>query len=175
MCLGLVTMLDFVDVDWVLFVLFWGFCVGVEMVIKVLVWMVRVFELFVYCYHEIVYNKLVVDWFWVLGVVFVDSIDEVLFGVLMMLLVYGSLFEVVVVVWVWGSYVVDFVCFLVIKVYYEVWVRAGKGYCIVYVGYEGYEEVVGTMVVVSDVIYRVEMVVEVDALFVFDGFVVLLV
>ena len=37
-----------------------GFCAGVEMAIKALAWMVRVFEPPVYCYHEIVHNQLVV-------------------------------------------------------------------------------------------------------------------
>ena len=36
-----------------------GFCAGVEMAIKALAWMVRVFEPPVYCYHEIVHNQLV--------------------------------------------------------------------------------------------------------------------
>ena len=40
-----------------------GFCAGVEMAIKALAWMVRAFEPPVYCYHEIVHNKLVVDRF----------------------------------------------------------------------------------------------------------------
>src|SRR5438067_451441 len=38
-----------------------GFCAGVEMAIKALAWMVRVYEPPVYCYHEIVHNRLVVD------------------------------------------------------------------------------------------------------------------
>jgi 4-hydroxy-3-methylbut-2-enyl diphosphate reductase len=38
-----------------------GFCAGVEMAIKALAWMVRAFEPPVYCYHEIVHNRLVVD------------------------------------------------------------------------------------------------------------------
>ena len=44
-----------------------GFCAGVEMAIKALSWMVRVFEPPVYCYHEIVHNRLVVDRFRELG------------------------------------------------------------------------------------------------------------
>src|SRR5918995_1563499 len=54
-----------------------GFCAGVEMAIKALVWMVRAFEPPVYCYHEIVHNQLVVERFRDLGVVFVDDIAEV--------------------------------------------------------------------------------------------------
>src|SRR2546426_432247 len=58
-----------------------GFCAGVEMAIKSLAWMVRVFEPPVYCYHEIVHNRLVVDRFRDLGVVFVDDVDDVPAGV----------------------------------------------------------------------------------------------
>ena len=39
--------------------------------------MVRIFEPPVYCYHEIVHNRLVVDRFRELGVVFVDDVDDV--------------------------------------------------------------------------------------------------
>ena len=63
-----------------------------------------------------------------------------------------------------GSYVVDSVCPLVTKVHHEVKVRAGKGFRIVYVGHEGHEEAVGTMAVAPDSIHRVESVAEVDAL-----------
>ena len=48
-----------------------GFCAGVEMAIKALAWMVRSFPGPVYCYHEIVHNKLVVDRFRAQGVVFI--------------------------------------------------------------------------------------------------------
>ena len=54
-----------------------GFCAGVEMAIKALAWMVRVFEPPVYCYHEIVHNQLVVERFHDQGVVFVDDVAEV--------------------------------------------------------------------------------------------------
>ena len=40
-----------------------GFCAGVEMAIKALTWMVRVFPAPVYCYHEIVHNATVVSAF----------------------------------------------------------------------------------------------------------------
>ena len=53
-----------------------GFCAGVEMAIKALAWMVRAFEPPVYCYHEIVHNRLVVDRFREQGVIFVDDVAE---------------------------------------------------------------------------------------------------
>ena len=151
-----------------------GFCAGVEMAIKALAWMVRVFEPPVYCYHEIVHNKIVVDRFSRLGVVFVDDVDEVPPGRPIMLSAHGSAPEVVAAARQRGSYVVDSVCPLVTKVHHEVKVRAGKGYRIVYVGHAGHEEAVGTMAVAPTRIHRVENVDDVAALPEFDEPVALL-
>ena len=145
-----------------------GFCAGVEMAIKALAWMVRSFDEPVYCYHEIVHNKIVVDRFVDKGVVFVDSIDEVPVGAPIMLSAHGSAPEVVAAARDRGSYVVDAVCPLVTKVHHEVKTRAGKGFHIVYVGHEGHEEAVGTMAVAPHAITRVESVEEVNALPDFD-------
>lgn len=145
-----------------------GFCAGVEMAIKALAWMVRSFDEPVYCYHEIVHNKIVVDRFIEKGVVFVDSIDDVPQGSPIMLSAHGSAPEVVAAARSRGSYVVDAVCPLVTKVHHEVKTRAGKGFHIVYVGHEGHEEAVGTMAVAPHAITRVESVEEVDALPEFD-------
>ena len=145
-----------------------GFCAGVEMAIKALSWMVRAFEPPVYCYHEIVHNKLVVDRFIELGVVFVDHIDDVPEGKPIMLSAHGSAPAVVSAARARGSYVVDAVCPLVTKVHHEVKVRAKKGYRVIYVGHDGHEEAVGTMAVAPDSISRVESVEEVAALPSFD-------
>lgn len=141
-----------------------GFCAGVEMAIKALAWMVRSFEAPVYCYHEIVHNKIVVERFRDQGVVFVDSIDEVPEGRPIMLSAHGSAPEVVRAARERGSYVVDAVCPLVTKVHHEVKTRAGKGFHIVYIGHDGHEEAVGTMAVAPESITRVESVEEVKAL-----------
>ena len=134
------------------------------MAIKALAWMVRSFPGPVYCYHEIVHNKLVVDRFKAQGVVFIDSIDEVPPGSPIMLSAHGSPPAILEAARARGSYVVDSVCPLVTKVHHEVKVRTGKGYRIVYVGHEGHEEAVGTMAVAPDAIDRVESVEEVAAL-----------
>ena len=72
-----------------------GFCAGVEMAIKALTWMVKVFEPPVYCYHEIVHNAAVVAAFEDAGVVFVDDIRDVPEGRPVMLSAHGSAPEVV--------------------------------------------------------------------------------
>ncbi len=151
-----------------------GFCAGVEMAIKALAAMVRAFEPPVYCYHEIVHNRLVVRRFEDMGVIFVDDIAEVPPGAPIMLSAHGSAPEVVDAARSTGGYVVDAVCPLVTKVHHEVKVRAGKGYQIVYIGHDGHEEAVGTMAVAPDAIHRVESVDEVQALGELDGPVALL-
>ncbi len=151
-----------------------GFCAGVEMAIKALAWMVRTHDTPVYCYHEIVHNKIVVQRFEAQGVIFVDDIDEVPQGMPIMLSAHGSAPEVVAAARSRGSYVVDSVCPLVTKVHHEIKVRAGKGFRIVYVGHEGHEEAVGTMAVAPASISRVESVAEVLALPQFDEPVALL-
>jgi 4-hydroxy-3-methylbut-2-enyl diphosphate reductase len=141
-----------------------GFCAGVEMAIKALAWMVRVFDPPVYCYHEIVHNQRVVQRFRDLGVVFVDDIAEVPAGRPAMLSAHGSAPEVVATARAGGGYVVDAVCPLVTKVHHEVKIRAKQGFRIIYVGHEGHEEAVGTIAVAPDAIWRVESPEDVAAL-----------
>src|SRR5216683_3282346 len=141
-----------------------GFCAGVEMAIKALAWMVRVFEPPVYCYHEIVHNHVVVDRFRQLGVIFVDDIGEVPDGKPLMLSAHGSAPEVVEAARAKGGAVVDAVCPLVTKVHHEVKVRAAKGYTVVYVGHQGHDEAVGTMAVAPDAIHLVQSEEDVSAL-----------
>ena len=153
-----------VKVDRVLLASPRGFCAGVEMAIKALAWMVRVFEPPVYCYHEIVHNQVIVDRFRQVGVVFVDDVSEVPEGRPLMLSAHGSAPQVVEAARARGGAVVDAVCPLVTKVHHEVKLRASKGYCVIYVGHEGHEEAVGTMAVAPESIHRVESVEEVLAL-----------
>ncbi len=141
-----------------------GFCAGVEMAIKALAWMVRVFDPPVYCYHEIVHNRIVVDRFRRLGVVFVDDVAEVPPGAPLMLSAHGSAPDVVAKARANGGVVVDAVCPLVTKVHHEVKVRAGKGYTVVYVGHEGHDEAVGTMAVAPEAVRLVENEADVAAL-----------
>lgn len=141
-----------------------GFCAGVEMAIKALTWMVRVFDPPVYCYHEIVHNRLVVDRFRDLGVIFVDDVAEVPAGAPLMLSAHGSAPAVVAEARANGGVVVDAVCPLVTKVHHEVKVRAGKGFTIVYVGHHGHDEAVGTVAVAPQAVRLVESEADVAAL-----------
>jgi 4-hydroxy-3-methylbut-2-enyl diphosphate reductase len=133
-----------------------GFCAGVEMAIKALSWMVRVFEPPVYCYHEIVHNQVVVDRFRAMGVVFVDDVTEVPAGAPLMLSAHGTAPAVLDAARARGGVVVDAVCPLVTKVHHELKVRAGKGYTVLYVGHAGHDEAVGTMAVAPDAVRLLE-------------------
>lgn len=135
-----------------------------EKAIKALAWMVRIFEPPVYCYHQIVHNRYVVEQFQALGVVFVDDIDEVPPGAPLMLSAHGSAPQVVVAAHEHDRVVIDAVCPLVTKVHHELKVRAGKGYSVLYVGHGGHEEAIGTMAVAPDSVRLLERVEDVDAL-----------
>jgi len=141
-----------------------GFCAGVEMAIKALAWMLKIFEPPVYCYHEIVHNQVVVDRFRKLGVIFVDSIDDVPPGAPVMLSAHGSAPEVVAKAEASAGVSVNAVCPLVTKVHHELKVRARKGYTVIYVGHEGHDEAIGAMAVAPSSARLVESRADVEAL-----------
>jgi 4-hydroxy-3-methylbut-2-enyl diphosphate reductase len=87
-----------------------GFCAGVEMAIKSLAWMTRVFDGPVYCYHEIVHNEIVVGRFKDMGVEFVDDLADVPPGAPLMLSAHGSPPELVDAARARGGLVVNAVC-----------------------------------------------------------------
>lgn len=133
-----------------------GFCAGVEMAIKALTWMTRIFDGPVFCYHEIVHNEWVVKAFERVGVVFVDDISEVPEGAPIMLSAHGSSPDVVSAAADRAAVVIDAVCPLVTKVHHEVKMMSRKGYDIIYIGHEGHDEAVGTVAEAPDAITLVE-------------------
>ena len=139
-----------------------GFCAGVEKAIKALDWMTRIFEPPVFCYHEIVHNQFVVDYFRSLGVVFVDDVANVPPGAPVMLSAHGSPPQVIAAARQSGGTVIDAVCPLVTKVHHELKVRARKGFTVLYVGHEGHEEAVGTMAVAPDSVRLIQSIADID-------------
>jgi 4-hydroxy-3-methylbut-2-enyl diphosphate reductase len=133
-----------------------SFCAGVEMAIKALAWMVRTFEPPVYCYHQIVHNRLVVEQFRRAGVVFVDDIADVPPGAPLMLSAHGSAPDVVRAARERSDHVVDAVCPLVKKVHHEVRRRADEGHAVVYAGHRAHDEAIGTLAVAPERTYLVE-------------------
>jgi 4-hydroxy-3-methylbut-2-enyl diphosphate reductase len=151
-----------------------GFCAGVEKAIKALDWMTRVFETPVYCYHEIVHNQFVVEYFQSLGVIFIDDVSVVPAGAPVMLSAHGSPPAVIEAARRTGGTVIDAVCPLVTKVHHELKVRAKKGYTVLYVGHEGHEEAVGTMAVAPEAVHLIQSPEDIDALIGHPGPVALL-
>ncbi len=133
-----------------------GFCAGVEMAIKALTWMVRVFEPPVYCYHQIVHNEWVVKAFERVGVVFVDDISVVPVGAPVMLSAHGSAPDVIEAAQERAAVVIDAVCPLVTKVHHEVRRMADRGFDIIYVGHRGHDEALGTLAEAPAAITMVE-------------------
>lgn len=133
-----------------------GFCAGVEMAIKALTWMTRIFEPPVYCFHEIVHNEWVVKAFEKVGVIFVNDITEVPEGAPIMLSAHGSAPEVVAGAGERAAVVIDAVCPLVTKVHHEVKKMSRRGYEIIYIGHQGHDEAVGTVAEAPEAITLVE-------------------
>jgi 4-hydroxy-3-methylbut-2-enyl diphosphate reductase len=151
-----------------------GFCAGVEKAIKALDWMTRVFEPPVFCYHQIVHNQFVVEYFQSLGVIFIDDVTLVPPGAPVMLSAHGSPPAVIEAARQSGGTVIDAVCPLVTKVHHELKVRAKKGYTVLYVGHEGHEEAVGTMAVAPEASHLIQSREDIDALIAHQGPVALL-
>ncbi len=126
------------------------------MAIKSLTWMVRVFDPPVYCYHEIVHNKIIVDRFQGLGVIFVDDISEVPPGSPVMLSAHGSAPQLVDKAHEISGISINAVCPLVTKVHHEVKVRATKGYSIIYVGHKEHDEAIGTVAIAPKSVTLIE-------------------
>ena len=122
-----------------------GFCAGVNMAIECLNEAIRRVGPNIYVYHEIVHNKYVVDRFTSQGVTFVDSVEEVPFGSILLFSAHGVSPEIRRVAEARRLQTVDATCPLVTKVHLEAIRYARDGYNIILIGHEGHDEVIGTM------------------------------
>jgi len=122
-----------------------GFCAGVNMAIACLDEAIRLFGTGIYVYHEIVHNRYVVDRFTAQGVTFVDEIDEVPAGSILLYSAHGVSPEIRQQARQRNLQTIDATCPLVTKVHLEAVKYAREGYHIVLIGHEGHDEVIGTM------------------------------
>jgi len=122
-----------------------GFCAGVNMAIETLETAIRIHGTPVYVFHEIVHNKHVVDRFVREGAVFVDRVEEVPEGAVLLFSAHGVAPEVRAVAAERRLLAIDATCPLVTKVHLEAIKYAKGGYRIVLIGHEGHDEVIGTM------------------------------
>jgi 4-hydroxy-3-methylbut-2-enyl diphosphate reductase len=122
-----------------------GFCAGVDRAIDVVNMALEIFPGPIYVRKEIVHNKCVIESLAAKGVIFVDEIDEVPEGSLVVFSAHGVAPEVRTKAAARRLKVVDATCPLVTKVHLEAIRFAGEGRSIILVGHAGHEEVAGTM------------------------------
>lgn len=122
-----------------------GFCAGVNMAIDVVDEVLRLKGPPVYVFHEIVHNRHIVDDFRRRGVTFVDSIDEVPEGGLVVYSAHGVSPTTRADARARRLVEVDATCPLVAKVHLEVLRFAKDGYTIVFIGHKSHDEAVGTV------------------------------
>ncbi len=141
-----------------------GFCAGVNMAIQCLDEAIKRFGPDIYVYHEIVHNKYVVDRFTSQGVTFVDRIDDVPSGSILLYSAHGVSPEIRNASRERKLQTIDATCPLVTKVHMEAIKFARDGFDIILIGHEGHDEVIGTLGEAPKSITLVETPEDVDSL-----------
>ena len=141
-----------------------GFCAGVEMAIKALSWMLKIYDETIYCYHEIVHNKWIVEKFQNNNVIFVENPDEIPNDAVVMLSAHGTSPSIETVFNDKSSLTINSVCPLVTKVHHEAKRYTDKGIQVIYVGHKGHDEAIGAIGVSPNNMHLVENIDEVDKL-----------
>ncbi|AHE97084.1 4-hydroxy-3-methylbut-2-enyl diphosphate reductase [Thioalkalivibrio paradoxus ARh 1] len=122
-----------------------GFCAGVERAIEIVERALELFGAPLYVRHEVVHNRHVVDRLRAGGVVFVDELDEVPDGQVVIFSAHGVPKRVQDEAARRGLQVFDATCPLVTKVHLEVARYAREGREVVLIGHAGHPEVEGTL------------------------------
>ncbi|RMH09712.1 MAG: 4-hydroxy-3-methylbut-2-enyl diphosphate reductase [Nitrospirae bacterium] len=141
-----------------------GFCAGVDRAIEIVELALQRYGAPIYVRHEIVHSRHVVNALRQRGAVFVDEIDQVPDGSLVIFSAHGVAKKV------WEEArrrqlkVLDATCPLVIKVHNEVNRDYANNYELILIGHAGHPEVVGTLGQVPDKFHLVSSVEDVEAL-----------
>lgn len=134
-----------------------GFCAGVAMAIDVVDQAINLFAgRTIYVYHEIVHNKHVVQRFLDRGVKFVDDLDDVPRGGIVVFSAHGVSPAIREHARALELNAIDATCPLVTKVHSEALRYAKQGYGILLVGHREHQEVIGTRGEAPDAIQVVE-------------------
>jgi len=141
-----------------------GFCAGVNMAIEVVDEVLKRRGAPVYVFHEIVHNRHVVEDFRSRGVVFVESINEVPDGQVVVYSAHGISPAVRAQSRSRQLVEVDATCPLVTKVHLEVQRFAKQGYTILFIGHRNHDEAIGTVGEAPESIIVVETPEEVQQL-----------
>ncbi|HUU13903.1 MAG TPA: 4-hydroxy-3-methylbut-2-enyl diphosphate reductase, partial [Terriglobia bacterium] len=139
-----------------------GFCAGVERAIDVVNLALELCGPPVYVRKEIVHNKHVIETLAAKGAIFVEELDEVPEGELVIFSAHGIAPEVRTMAAAKRLQVVDATCPLVTKVHLEAIRFAREGLSIILVGHAGHDEIIGTMGEVPDHIQLVGSVEEAE-------------
>ena len=121
------------------------YCAGVDRAIQIVELVLEQFGAPVYVRKEIVHNRHVVRWLRERGAVFVDELQEVPDGALVVFSAHGVGPLVHEEAERRSLRVIDATCPLVSKVHVEVLRFVNEGYHIILIGHAGHEEVEGTM------------------------------
>ena len=122
-----------------------GFCAGVDRAIDVVHMALELFEPPVYVRREIVHNKYVIQSLAAKGAVFVDEIEQVPAGAVVIFSAHGVSPEVRAQAAEKHLRVIDATCPLVTKVHAEAVRFAKESRSIILVGHAGHDEIIGTM------------------------------
>ena len=122
-----------------------GFCAGVDRAIHVVERAIEKFGTPIYVRHEIVHNQFVVDTLKSKGEVFVDELDEVPSGSVVIFSAHGVAEEIYADAERRGLQVLDASCPLVLKVHYSAKRHYTAGRHIILIGHAGHAEVIGTL------------------------------
>jgi 4-hydroxy-3-methylbut-2-enyl diphosphate reductase len=145
-----------------------GFCAGVDRAIEIVERAIANFGAPIYVKHEIVHNTHVVAALRAKGAVFVEALDAVPPGAIVVFSAHGVSRAVWRDAHARGLRVFDATCPLVTKVHVEVAKMRAQGREVVMIGHAGHPEVEGTMGQADDGIYLVETVADVERLAVRD-------
>ncbi|MDZ4057958.1 MAG: 4-hydroxy-3-methylbut-2-enyl diphosphate reductase, partial [Polynucleobacter sp.] len=133
-----------------------GFCAGVDRAINIVNEALARFGKPIYVRHEIVHNKYVVDELRTKGAIFVEELDEVPRGGIVVFSAHGVSQEVRRDAEARGLQVYDATCPLVTKVHLEVVKMCKDGFTVLMIGHAGHPEVEGTMGQVGEGIFLIE-------------------
>ncbi len=133
-----------------------GFCAGVDRAIAIVERALELHGAPVYVRHEVVHNKFVVDGLRDKGAIFIEELDDVPVGSILIFSAHGVSQTVRREAEERGLTIFDATCPLVTKVHIEVSRLREKGNEIVMIGHKGHPEVEGTMGQTSDGMYLVE-------------------
>ncbi len=122
-----------------------GFCAGVERAVRTVELAVEKYGTPIYVRHEIVHNRHVVDGLKKKGVIFVDELNEVPDGAVVIFSAHGVSRKVKEEGASRNLMVIDATCPLVTKVHREARRNATEGCEQILIGHAGHPEVVGTM------------------------------